>query len=530
MNGPAWLTGDDPLPDPHGKGERAVQFLARLRLTEGKYAGKRFPLARFQDRIVRRVYGDTDSHGLRRVRTVFLFLPRGNGKTTFTSGLALLHLFGPEHEPAGQVICAAGDRDQASLTFNPAARMCRIDRVLNRATRIADSRKTITHTASASVLRAISRESKTKHGLSISFLNADEIHVWPDRDLWDVLTTSMGKRENPLTVITTTAGEGDLSIAWELYSYAVKVASGEITDPTFLPVLYEAPKDCDPFDEAIWHACNPALAEGFRSLDEMRAKALMAKQMPGQLAMFKRLYLNIWSDGAADPAFDMDVYDEGAQDFDPDEFLGEPCWIGVDLSSTSDLTAVVAVWMREDFYFVCPWFFLPEETVKRREGAGKVPYKQWALDGNLILTKGNVVDYAFVEAKIIEIGQKYDVREVSMDPWNSQGTSTRLEDMGLPVVRFRQGWVSMSPAVKELERAILSRRFMHGGHPILRWNFQNVVIDVDPAGNVKFNKARSADKIDGAVAAAMAVARAAQAGDPISVYDGDERPDGFLVL
>ncbi len=525
-----WLTNDEPLPDPHGKGARAIAFVEKLRHHEGKFAGRHFRLHGWQRRIVQRIYGDTDEHGLRIIKTVFILLPRGNGKTTLCSALALLHLLGPESEAAGQVILAAADREQASIAFNAADRMVRQSPTLTRITHTTASHKRMVHERSASLLKAISHEAYSKHGMSISALIADELHAWPTRELWDVLTSSMGKREAPLTVAITTAGIGVHGLAWELYDYAKRVASGEVTDPTFLPIIFEAPSDCDWRDERVWQAVNPAMASGFRSIDEMRMMARRASEVPAQLEAFKRLYLNIWSDGAASPWLDMGVYDEGASALSIDEFIGQPCWIGVDLSSVEDLTAIVAAFALEGGgYAVFPFFFVPQDTLRRRQERDQVPYVRWAEEGHLIATPGSVVDYDIVEHQLHDLAERFDVREIVIDRWNSTGTINRLSAAGLPVATFGQGFASMSAAVKEIERAILSRSLHHGGHPILRWNFKNAVTDQDAAGNIKFNKGRSADKIDGAVAAAMAVARAAAAQGIESPYES-ERPEGFLVI
>lgn len=527
---PAWLTDDSPIADPHGKGDRAVRFIEQLRHHEGALAGQRFKLARWQERIVRRIYGTTDETGQRIIRTVFILLPRGNGKTSLSAAMSLLHLVGPECEAAGQVIMAAADREQASIAFNAAHRMVKRSKTLSRLTRPTASHKKLVHMKSDSVLKAISHEAFTKHGMSVSALIADELHAWPTRELWEVLRTSMGKRAAPLTIAITTAGVGVLGIDFELYDYAKRVAAGEVDDPSFLPILFEAPADCDWQDEDIWRAVNPAIAAGFRQMDEMRTTARQAAEMPGQLEAFKRLYLNIWSDGAASPWLDMSVYDRGKAPIDFDSLTGERCWLGVDLSSTQDLTAVVAAFDLPDIGFaVLPFFFVPEDTLRRRQERSQIPYLRWKEEGNVIATPGAVVDYEIVESLIQDLATKYRVEEIALDRWNSTGTVNRLTSAGLPVLLFGQGYASMSPAVKELERSILSNQFRHGGHPVLRWNFQNVVIEKDAAGNMKFNKARSAEKIDGAVAAAMAVARAAASRGVESVYE-NERPGGFLVI
>lgn len=518
-----WWTDDTALPDPHGKGARAVKFIELLRLHEGKLAGQRFKLAPWQRRIVQRIYGDTGEDGRRKVRTVFILLPRGNGKTTLCSGLGLLHLVGPEKEAAGQVIVAASDREQASIAYNAASGMIAQERELKTRTKVLPSYKTIQHAGSRSVMRAISHEAYTKHGMSISCLIADEVHAWPKREMWDVLRGSMGKREEPLTIVITTAGSGSKGLAWELYEYAKKVADGSVIDETFLPIIFEADKDADWLDEDVWRAVNPAVASGFRRIEEMRESARQAAEIPAQREAFKRYYLNMWSDGAPDPWLDMEVYDRGADPIDEDDLLGQPCWLGVDLSSTQDLTAVVAAFRNEDGgYTLLPHFFCPADNLAKRQERDQIPYLRWAAEGYLTATPGNVVDYGFVEEAIAEMATKYLIQELAIDPAMSAGIVPRLQDMGLNVVHFRQGWISMTPAVKETERALLAGKVQHGGHPVLRWNFGNAVIDTGPMGDTaRFSKAKSAEKIDGAVAAAMAIARAQSSDTGPSIFESD---------
>lgn len=528
--GPAWLTDSSALPDPHGRGERAVRFLNNLTHHEGKLAGKPFRLAYWQERMVRRIYGDTDDQGRRRVRTVFVLLPRANGKTSLGAGLSLLHLLGPEKEAAGQVVAAAADREQASIAYNAARRMVENDATLSRVSRPTPSSKLIRHPKTDSTLKAVSHEAYTKHGLSICFLLADEIHAWPPGELWDVLTTSMGKRDEPLTVVITTAGNGQEGIAYELYDYARKVDRGDVEDPSFLPVLIEPPAGFDWQDEEVWRAVNPALADGFRSEVELREKAERARHVPRLRQVFRQLYLNEWQDGAKAPWLDMEVYDDGGAPLNPQDYEGRPCWLGVDLSSTEDLTALSAVFPEGDGYAVLCWFFIPEETVRRRTLRDNINYSTWVEQGWIEATPGEAVDLDRVTDRILEIAERFDVIEVPFDRWGATAVMNRLIAEGLPVVRFGQGFKDMSPAVKAMQRAILTRQFYHGGNPVLRWNVTNCVIDVDPAENIKLNKSKSADKIDGAVATAMAIGRAEAREEDVSPYMREGREVGFLAL
>jgi phage terminase large subunit-like protein len=523
--GPAWLWSDEPTPDPLERGEKAVRFVRKLRLHEGKFAGKPFPLQGWQERLIRRIYGPVDELGRRQVRTAFIMVPRGSGKSSLAAALGLLHCFGPEKEPGGQVIAAAADREQASIVFGAASRMIQQDAVLSRITSITPSVKQIQHPASGSVFKAVSHEAYSKHGLSISCLLADEVHAWPTRELWDVLVTSMGKREQPLTIAITTAGVGRTGIAWELHQYARRVQEGEIEDPTFLPVLLEPLPGFDWRDPEVWAYVNPALGV-FRSLEEMETSAKRAEHVPAQQAAFRQLYLNEWRDGAAEPWIDLAIWDEG--ETDPGEISpGTRCWMGVDLSSTQDLTAVVALFEQPDGgYFVLPRFFVPADSQRRRSERDGVPYDTWALEGHIHATAGSVVDYAAVEGYVADLAERYRVEAIAIDRWNSTGTQTRLQEIGLPVVTFGQGFASMSPAVKEIERLILSRQLVHDGNPVMRWCLSNVAIAQDAAGNVKIDRAKAKDKVDGAVALAMAVG-VATASPAASVYE--TRP-GFLMV
>jgi phage terminase large subunit-like protein len=357
----------------------------------------------------------------------------------------------------------------------------------------------------------------------------DELHAWLKRDLWDVLRTGLVKPPGSLLVVITTAGRGQENVAWDVVSYARKVASGEIDDPGTLPILFEAPRDCDWRDENIWRDVNPGMAFGFPDLGAMRQLASEASQRPADREAFRQLHLNIWLDHSADPFVDMAVYDQGAAPVDLAALAGQPCWLGVDLSSNHDLTAIVAAWRDGDGYVVHPWFFCPADNLRARADRDAVPYPRWAEEGHIIPTPGNVVDFRAVESKIRELCERFQVREIAFDPHLARNTLNSLLEDGYPAVEMRQGWVTMAPAIKELERAIVGRSFRHGGHPVLRWHFENIAVETDKAGNRMFHKGKSRDRIDGAVGAAMAVARAA-AGDGGSIYDAPDFDPAMMVL
>jgi phage terminase large subunit-like protein len=497
------------IPDPLKHGARAVRFIENIKHTEGSSAGQPFKLHPWQKKIVVKTFGDTDRDGRRKIRTVFLLLPRGNGKTTLVSAIGLLTTLGPERDPAGQVICAAADREQATIAYNAACRMIRADPELTRITRIVDSRRSIFHPKSESVYRAISHEAYSKHGLSISTLLADEIHAWPTRDLWEVLTGSMGKRDAPLTFITTTAGIGRGGIAWELYKYALAVEQGSIKDPSFLPVLYAAPADCDWRDEAIWRAVNPAIGGGFRSLEEMRITARRAAESPIARESFRRLYLNNWLEASMATWIEMAIYDENpSTPVSLADFEGRENFMGIDMASVGDLAALLLATREGDGWKVWCRQYCPEQQIRKRAAAG-LAYPEWVDRGELIATPGDAIDQGRIESDIASIVSEIGgVKKIAVDRWGAIPFMNRLAERGLPVVQFGQGYQSMTGPCKEIERAILGRQFHHGGNALLRWNLSNVRPEIDAAGNIKFSKDKAVEKIDGAVAAAMAIGAA----------------------
>lgn len=524
-------------PDPTGRADRISRFVRRLQLWEGDFAGRPFHLHAFQEAIIRRIYGPATDDGARLVRMACIWIPRGNAKTTLAAALGLAHFLGPEAEAGGQVVMAAADRENAGIAFNSAHQFVLQDQALSNRVRAVESRKTLGHPKTKSTLKAISSEAYSKHGLNVSFFLADEIHAWPTgegRKLFKTVTDSMVKRSHPLTVIISTAGEGQGGLAWDLWQYSHKVASGEVEDPTFAPIIFAAPPDADWRDEAAWQMANPAIAAGFCSLEELRIKARRIEHFPAEIADFRRFHLDQWQEGAAQPWLALEVYD-AAEPMTPVPALeGRPCWVGVDLSSVEDLTAVVAVFPAESDgegrrYDVLPMFFLPEAGLAKKAERDRADYVRWRDEGLLMVTEGNVVDHGAIVDYIVELGERYGVQEIAIDRWNSTAVNTALQEEGFTINQFGQGFASMAAPVKELKRAILSGHFRHGGNPLLRLCFSNVVADKDAAENEKFVKDRARGRIDGAVAAAMAVGRILADETTPSPYEA-LRPDGFLFI
>jgi phage terminase large subunit-like protein len=501
-------------PDSTGRADRICRFVRRLKLWEGDFAGQNFHLHRFQEAILRRIYGPSTNAGDRLVRIACIWIPRGNAKTTLASALGLAHFLGPEAEAGGQVVMAAADRENAGIAFNCSHQMVLQDDALASRVRAVESRKKLGHPKTNGTLKAISTEAYSKHGLNVSFFLADEIHAWPQvegRKLFKVVTDSMVKRSHPLTVIISTAGEGQAGIAYDFWEYSRKVAAGEIDDPTFAPIIFAAPPKADWRDECALRLANPAIDAGFCSLEELRIKTRRIVHFPAEIADFRRFHLNQWQEGAAEPWLALEIYD-AAQPMRPiEKLVGKPCYAGIDLSSVEDLAAFVAVFPDGEgearTYDVVAMFFLPEAGLARKADADRADYVRWREAGFLTVTEGNVIDHAAIVAYAVEFKTKYGLVEVAIDRWNSTAVNTALHGEGLTVNQFGQGFASMAAPVKELKRAILAGRFRHGGNPVLRMCFGNVVAEKDAAENEKFTKAMARGRIDGAVGAAMALGR-----------------------
>lgn len=543
---PAWIYDGSEIPDPFGRGERAVEFLRRLRHPKSILPGKAFQLDPWQERIVRRIYGPRHADGSRIVNTVALMLPRGNRKTSLAAALGLLHTIGPERMPGGVSVFAASDRKQAGIGFREAIGIIRQDKRLVSQVKAYDAHnapKKILYRRDGSYLEVVSSEGGRQHGETPGFVLADEIHVWKGRDLWEALTTGLEKTDDPLLVVASTAGRGQDTLASEFFEDARQVARGAVDDPSILPILFEAGRKEDWEDEKVWHRVNPGLQHGYPSMKGLRNHARRAKRRVGERQSFKQLKLNVWIDASVDPFVDLDVYDAGAKPVDLDALRDEPCWLAVDLSSTVDLSVVVACWRTADGYFLHPWFFCPQEAIDRsdetetlddesgvaaREEKSGAPYRAWVEAGLITATPGSVIDYRAIEDRIVTLCDEFNVREVSFDPHMARQVQPQILEQGLPAVDFRQIPSLMMPAILELERALIGGEFFHGGHPVLRHCFANVVVKRNDLGHVvRFTKTKKWLSIDGAVAAAMAVARAA-AGEESAFTSADLFTEDFF--
>jgi len=503
---------------------RKVELINQLTHTKGPFAGQAFNLRPWQEkRIIRPLFSINKETGLRQYRTCLLMMPRKNGKTELCAALAIDGLLF-DNEIGAEVYSAANDKDQAALCFNVAAQMIRNDAELYGACDIIDSQKRIVHRKTGSVYRAISAEAYTKHGLNSSRVIIDELHAAESRELFDVLSSSTGARLQPLVICISTAGYDRHSILWELYQHAKKVQETPELDPSFLSVIYEAPIDADWTSEDVWRAANPALGD-FRSLDELRAACKRAQEIPAQENVFRRLYLNQWTEQAT-RWIGLDAWDLCRAPIDQAALVGRRCYVGLDLSTTTDLTAAVAVFPDDDGngFAVIASFFVPAERIRTRAQRDKVPYDEWARRGYLTATPGPTVDYEQVRAHLQDWRDLYDVRIVAFDPWNATDLVTRLENVdGFTCVKIRQGKASLSAPSKAFEKSILEKNLRHDGNPILRWNVGNAAVDVDNAGNIQPSKSKSTERIDGVYALVMAI-------DAMHRDGGAKQPEYQMVI
>ncbi|OWU84468.1 terminase [Oceanicola sp. 22II-s10i] len=518
---------ESPIPDPLGYGERAVTFLRRLRHPASTAPNNAFQLTPWQERIVRAIYGPRDEDGARIVTDVFLLIPRGNRKTSLAAALALLHLLGPERLPAGQIIFAASDREQAGIGFREAAEIVQCDKRLINATKIHDqfnAAKMIRSEIDGSTLKAIASDGRAQHGTTPTFCLIDEIHAWRSsgRDLWEALQSGMAKRAGGLTIIATTAGRGREGLAAERYAYARKVATGEVQDPSFLPILFEPQEGDDWTDEEVWHRVNPGLAFGFLDAKKLRIDAKRARDDPAKMYEFRQFHLNFWHGNSRDPLFSFEAYDACRFATDEADLEDLPCYLGIDYAQSGDLAAVVAAWRADDGTVpIRAWFFVQSEGLEERERLEDVPYRRWITDGLVIEVEGPVVTQEAVQELVIEICARHDVHEAAFDPWQFRRAAAELMQEGVPMLEMRQGPATMGPANGELIRAANGRLLRHDGNPVLRNHFGGVAAKRNDTGMVWMTKADpKRGHIDGAVAAAMAVSRAMAAESNRSNYTG----------
>ena len=505
-----------------GAADYAVGFIECLCHTKGTWAGKPFELIDWQERIIRDIFGVLKPNGYRQFNTAYIEIGKKNGKSELAAAVALLLCCGDGEERAEVYGCAA-DRQQASIVFEVAADMVRMCPALGKRVKILASQKRMVYLPTNSFYQVLSAEAYSKHGFNIHGVVFDELHTQPNRKLFDVMTKGSGDaRMQPLYFLITTAGTDTQSICYETHQKAKDILEGRKIDPTFYPVIYGAKEDEDWTDPEVWKRSNPSLGITV-GIDKVQAACDSARQNPAEENSFRQLRLNQWVKQSV-RWMPMNKWDACAIPVDAESLEGRVCYGGLDLSSTMDITAFVLVFppTEEDEPFaVLPYFWIPEENIDLRVRRDHVPYDVWEKLGFLMTTEGNVVHYGFIEAFIEKLGEKYNIREIAFDRWGAVQMVQNLEGMGFTVVPFGQGFKDMSPPTKELMKLTLEKKIAHGGHPVMRWMADNIFIRTDPAGNIKADKEKSTEKIDGVIALIMALDRAIRCGNDTSesVYE-----------
>jgi phage terminase large subunit-like protein len=494
--------------------ERPILFAEKYcRHIKGELAGQTIRLEEWQKRFIREAFGWKKPDGTRKYRTIYLEVPRKNAKSTLACALGL-YLLTADGEPGAEIYSAAGDREQARVVFDVASEMVRSSPQMARRARVY--KNSIVY--NSSFYKVISAEAYSKHGFNAHGIILDELHVQPNSELYDVLTTSVGARRQPMVIILTTAGVIN-TFAEKISRYAANVRDGVIVDESWLSVIYGAGPKADPFSPEVWA--------------EAKEQAERARNEPSFLNTFRRLHLNIWTGSVEAWIADNDWQESQGPQVALEDLAGRECWAGLDLASTKDLSCFSRVFPDPSGgVAVLPYFFVPEGTAIYKARSENSSYLQWIEEGAILATPGDVQDYAFIKAVILEACQRYRVKGVAFDAWNSSQLVTELVDAGVNMIPYRQGWASMSTPTKELEKMVLKKLVNHYKNPVLRWQLGNVAIQKDPAGNIKIAKDKSKDKVDGMVATVMGLGAylAAIATAPKPVKSMYENPDLDLVL
>ncbi len=503
------------------KAQRAVEFIRCLKHTKGRWRGQPFDLLPWQETIIRDVFGTVKEDGYRQYNTAYVEIPKKNGKSELAAGVALYMTCG-DNEWGAEVYGCASDRQQASIVFDVAVDMVEQCPALKKRIKPVMSVKRLVYKPTNSFYQVLSAEAYTKHGLNVHAVIFDELHSQPNRELFDVMTKGSGDaRTQPLFFLITTAGTDRHSVCFEQHQKAEDILCGRKIDPTFYPVIYGASDDADWTSEEVWYQANPSLGHTI-DISKVRNACLSARDNPAEENIFRQLRLNQWVKQST-RWMQMEKWDACAFPVDEGELLGRECYGGLDLSSSIDITAFVLVFPPRDDterYVFLPFFWIPEENMVRRVRRDHVPYDVWEKQGFLETTEGDVIHYGFIESFIEDLGKRFHIKEIAFDRWGAVQMVQNLEGLGFTVVPFGQGFKDMSPPTKRLMELVLERNVAHGGHPVLRWMMDNIFVRTDPAGNIKPDKEKSTEKIDGAVAAIMALDRAIRHGGSTgSVYD-----------
>jgi phage terminase large subunit-like protein len=487
--------------------DRAVAFMeTHIRHCKGELAGQLIKLEDWQkDDLIRPIFGWKHKEtGYRRYRSVYCCIARKNGKSTIGAMVALYMLFA-DSELGSEVFSCAGDKNQASIIFDLAKRMIQMDPLLSSKAKVF--RNSITFPNKGNTYRVLSSDAKLQHGHNPNAVLFDELHTQKSPELYETMVTGTGARTQPLMFTMTTAGSSktDGNIWWQIHDYSTKVKEGKIKDEAHLSVIYAAGDTDDIQDPKTWKKANPNMGISV-SEEYLKAESKRASELPAYENTFKRLHLNIPTTAVTKWISDS-VWMENYEKIDLEMLKGRRCWGGLDLASTMDLSSLVLYFPMEDQKdVVLVYFYCPEDSANLRGRKYKIPYDEWIKDGFIKATPGDVQDYQYIRKDINNIIKEYNLQSIAFDRWNSSQLILQLsQEDGIPMSQFGQGYRSQSAPSKELEKMVLKREINHLRNPVLRWQCENVMLQTDAADNIKINKQKSSEKVDGMVALVMAI-------------------------
>ena len=481
-------------------GERPVHFIQKLKHTKDKWAGQPLLLEPWQMFVLYNIFGWKRANGKRRFRTAYIEVARKNGKTALAAGVALYGLYA-ENIPRAEVYSVATTRDQAKLCFNDSVAIVKNTALKSRLKCFRDS---ITYEATGSYFKPLSADYGIHDGYSPSTVIVDEYHAHKDNGMLDVMRSGQAAREEPVNFIITTAGFNKNYPCYAFRNSAKNVISGITEDDSLFAMIFEMDEDDDWTNPINWNKPNPNLGISV-SIDYLAEQVQDAQNRPEAVTNVKTKNLNMWVD-----AMDTWIVDEkwmaSSQCDDETDLSGSVCWGGLDLSNVSDITAFVLAFKDDqERVYIKPFFWIPEDTVREKIEKQNVFFAEWVAKGYVKTTPGNVTDYDFIRADIDTIAQKYNIQSIAYDRWNASQMVITMQNDGYEMSPFGQGYGSMSAPTKEFEKLVLTQKLEHMKNPVLRWMMSSVALMRDPAGNIKPDKRKSSQKIDGVVAAIMAL-------------------------
>jgi phage terminase large subunit-like protein len=482
------------------EGERWCKFFNVLKLSIGEKAGERFILEDWQTFLIMSIYG-WQKENRRRFRNVYIEIARKNGKSTLVSGMALGALL-IDKESAPQVYSAATKSDQARIIFEECGRMVRGNKVLSEKLNVF--RDSIVCKSNSGSFKPLASDSKTLDGLNVHFAAIDEIHAHKTAEVIELLDTAKGARKQPLIVEITTAGSNKNTICYKHHEYTKKILEGTLKNDAWFGVVYSIDDKDDWKDSSCWIKANPNLGISFQP-DELQKQFEKAVQMPSFMNSFQRLHMNKWT-GSITRWISDELWISAKEDYNEDDLRGLECVAGCDLASVGDTNSISVVFRCEDNKIrTLNYFFIPEETKNKKYELDSIDFPEWVRNGDVLQFNTRSRDEEMIIMKLQEISQKFKLKMIVFDRWQSETIVSKLESVGVECMGFGQGYKDMDFPTKKLEELLINEELKHNGNACMRWQVSNIMISRDPADNIKIDKSKSSEKVDGPVSLVMAL-------------------------